>query len=135
LSIFIDTSAIYAGIAAGDEFHTAAVRSWAGLFERRESLLTHSLVEVEAAALLQTRLGVEAVEAMSDALLPQIQVVEIDRAGRRAALAALAADRRREVSLVDRVSFSLMRARGVDTAFTFDRHFAEAGFDLIGSRG
>ena len=135
MSVFVDTSAIYAGIAADDEFHAAAVRDWTRLFARQESLLTHSLVEVEATALLQTRLGVEAVEAMSDALLPQIQVVEVDRVRRRTALAALVTDRRRAVSIVDRVSFSLMRALGIETAFAFDRHFADAGFDLIGSRG
>ena len=135
MSVFVDTSAIYAGIAADDEFHGAAVRDWTRLFERRESLLTHSLVEVEATALLQIRLGVAAVEAMNDALLPQIRVVEVDRVRRRTALAALVTDRRRAVSVVDRVSFSLMSALGIETAFTFDRHFAEAGFDLIGSRG
>lgn len=132
MSLFVDTTAIYAGIAVNDEFHEAAVRDWTRLFEQRETLLTHSLVEVEAVTLLQTRIGIGAVAAMNDALLPQIQVVEVDRIARRTALAALTADRRRAVSIVDRVSFNLMRVLGIKTAFTFDRHFADAGFELVG---
>lgn len=132
MSLFVDTTAIYAGIAENDEFHEAAVRDWTRLFEQRETLLTHSLVEVEAVTLLQTRIGIGAVEAMSDALLPQIQVVEVDRIARRAALAGLTADRRRAVSLVDRVSFNLMKVLGIKAAFTFDRRFADAGFELVG---
>jgi predicted nucleic acid-binding protein len=132
LSVFVDTTAIYAGIAANDEFHEAAVRAWTRLFGERETLLTHSLVEVEAVTLLQTRIGIGAVEAMSDALLPQIQVVEVDRVERRAALAALVAGRQRGVSIVDRVSFNLMKVLGLRTAFTFDRDFAVAGFEVVG---
>lgn len=132
MTLFVDTTAIYAGIAADDEFHEAAVRDWMRLFEQRETLLTHSLVEVEAVTLLQARIGIGAVQAMSDALLPQIQVVEVDRITRRAALAALTADRRRAVSMVDRASFNLMKVLGIKTAFTFDRRFADAGFELVG---
>lgn len=36
----------------------------------------------------------------------------------------------RKLSLCDAASFILMRERGVARAFTFDRHFAEAGFEL-----
>jgi predicted nucleic acid-binding protein len=36
-----------------------------------------------------------------------------------------------DLSLVDLVSFVLVRSRRVRKAFTFDQHFAEAGFDLL----
>lgn len=35
---------------------------------------------------------------------------------------------RSKISLVDRVSFEVMRARGINEAFAFDRDFAAAGF-------
>jgi predicted nucleic acid-binding protein len=37
----------------------------------------------------------------------------------------------RDLSLVDFVSFELMRREGIRTAFTFDRHFAEQGFECV----
>jgi uncharacterized protein len=37
-----------------------------------------------------------------------------------------------EVSFTDCISFAIMRRHGVATAFTFDRHFLHAGFNVIG---
>ena len=44
--------------------------------------------------------------------------------------ALLAADRRK-VSLVDRSSFHIMRSRMVRTAFAFDPHFRDQGFEVL----
>lgn len=38
---------------------------------------------------------------------------------------------RRQLSLVDCVSFTVMRERGIKTAFVFDDHFEEQGFECI----
>jgi len=37
----------------------------------------------------------------------------------------------KEWSLVDCISFIVMRERGIKQALTFDRHFEQAGFDAI----
>ncbi len=132
MSVFVDTSAIFAGLMRRDQFHEQAISIWSGLLEREETLITHSLVEVETVTLLQSRAGVEAVTAFAKVLLPKLRVIEVDRDERREALAELASQGRRELSLVDRVSFAAMRRRGIGHAFTFDRHFAQAGFELVG---
>jgi predicted nucleic acid-binding protein len=44
--------------------------------------------------------------------------------------ASLAAPRRR-VSLVDWASFELMRRRGIERAFAFDRDFSTQGFEIV----
>ena len=49
----------------------------------------------------------------------------------RAAVAAVLASARRNLSLVDCASFEVMRRRGLRTAFTLDRHFAEQGFAVV----
>jgi predicted nucleic acid-binding protein len=46
------------------------------------------------------------------------------------AMPALIVASRREMSLVDAVSFEAMRRRGLDQPLAFDRHFEEAGFSL-----
>ena len=52
-----------------------------------------------------------------------------------AAVVALLAGSRRSTSLVDFVSFEVMRRLGIRTAFTFDRDFGRAGFRTVPSRG
>jgi predicted nucleic acid-binding protein len=47
------------------------------------------------------------------------------------AISALLTAGRRGLSLVDCASFEIMRSRGINTAFTFDLHFAEQGFTCI----
>jgi predicted nucleic acid-binding protein len=46
-------------------------------------------------------------------------------------VAALLATGARDVSLVDRVSFALMRSAEIVEAFAFDRHFEHEGFTLV----
>ena len=46
-------------------------------------------------------------------------------------MTSLLASGRKDVSLVDWVSFELMRRAGISMAFAFDRDFAAQGFSLI----
>jgi len=86
---------------------------------------------VEATALAQRRLGLEAVRTLRDDLVPVLRVAWVDEDLHATALTALVAAGRRSVSLVDHVSFELMRRRGVRRALALDRHFAAQGFELL----
>lgn len=97
-----------------------------------ERLVTHSYVLVETTALAQRRLGLGAVRALRDALFPLLGVVWVDRDLHAGALTATLAARRRDVSLVDHVSFEIMRRRALTRAFAFDAHFAGEGFETVG---
>ena len=96
-----------------------------------EPLLTHNYVVLETTALTQRRLGGAAVRALHEDLLPLVDVVWVDEDLHRAAVTALLAGIRRRVSLVDWVSFELMRRRGIETAFAFDRDFGVQGFETV----
>ena len=64
-------------------------------------------------------------------LLPPLTVSWVDEELHRAAVTSLLASGRKDVSLVDWVSFELMRRAGISMAFAFDRDFAAQGFSLI----
>jgi uncharacterized protein len=91
----------------------------------------HSYVLVETIALAQRRVGMDAVRALRDELFPALAVEWVDARLHAEAVAALVASAQRSVSLVDHVSFTLMRRRNVRRALAVDRHFAAQGFDLV----
>lgn len=132
--VFVDTSALYALLDRDDENHGDASKIWARLLERGHPLLTHNYVLVETFALVQRRLGVEAVRALQQDLLPVVEILWVDAALHQGAVEALLASGSRSVSLVDRVSFLLMRRRRIQTAFAFDDDFQQEGFKILGGR-
>lgn len=129
--IFLDTSGLLAVLDSSDASHPQAARAWRELLEGSEALLTTSYVLVETMALAQRRLGLGAVADLEQAIVPAVNVVWVEEGLHRLASGALLAARRRDLSLVDCVSFAVMRQRGIRTAFALDRHFAEQGFDLL----
>lgn len=129
--IFLDTSAIYALADRADPNHQRAARHFATALASEERFLTHSYVLVESMALLQHRLGLaQALAFAEDAR--KFEVEWVTSAVHARAVARLRKAGRRQMSLVDCVSFLTMQARGVDTAFAFDTHFEDEGFRILG---
>jgi len=131
VTTFIDTSALLAILDADETRHGDARAVWETLLERDEPWVTTNYVLVETYALTARRLGSAAVHTLSDDILPVVDVEWIDRETHERAVAVLVAANRRDLSLVDIVSFDAMRRRGIQTAFAFDRHFLDAGFALL----
>jgi uncharacterized protein len=93
--------------------------------------VTSNYVLLETTALVQKRLGFDAVTTLHADVLPVVQVEWMDPALHQAAAAILITMRRRDLSLVDCTSFELMRRLGLRAVFGFDRHFAEQGFTCL----
>ncbi|MGH3441974.1 MAG: type II toxin-antitoxin system VapC family toxin [Nitriliruptorales bacterium] len=127
--ILADTSALYALLDRDDRNHVAAVAAWDTV--SAETPLTHNYVVVETMALTQHRLGMGATEDLCRLVLPALRIEFIDPATHDAAMAALLAAGQRDVSLVDRVSFEVMRRLGIRRAFAFDADFADEGLELV----
>lgn len=130
MTVFVDTSAMYALVDRDDAMHEVAAQTFRFLVNG-ERLVSHNYVLLEAIALTQRRLGLEAVRDLNDRLVPLIDIRWIDPEDHRAAAEAMLAAGRKRVSLADWASFALMRRYRVDLAFTFDRDFAGQGFELI----
>jgi uncharacterized protein len=126
---FVDTSAIYAWADTADPNHAAAVRRLQALLGSGEDLLTHNYVLVESLALLQSRLGLAAaIKLARDSEAFVIEWVDDDLHAR--GVRELERSKKRNVSLVDHISFLVMERRHVATAFAFAPDFTAAGFRL-----
>lgn len=132
--ILFDTSAIYALADTADPNNARATSLLQRLLQDHELLLLHSYVLAEAASLLQRRVGLSAALRFlrESELFPVHWVAETEH---RQAVELLEQQGRRDLSLVDCVSFAVMRLHAIDTAFTFDADFERAGFRVYGATG
>jgi len=131
MSVFVDTSALFAVLDADDQNHEHAKQAWANLVTQEIELVCTNYVLVETFALAQNRLGMAAVRVLQEDVIPVLRVEWMDERAHSASITALLIAARRQLSLVDCVSFDTMRRLGIKTAFAFDRHFAEQGFECI----
>ncbi len=129
--VFLDTGYLLALEVANDQYHVAAVEHWnrvehAGL----PQFVTTSGVFGEVVTYLNSRnLHAKAIEVGSELLdSPSITLIHIDNALFAEAWELLIRRADKRYLLTDCASFSLMRRLGITTAFTFDHHFRQAGF-------
>jgi predicted nucleic acid-binding protein len=131
VAVFIDTSAFFAVLDADDANHAAAGRIWKSLIEQREELVCSNYILIESFALLQRRLGLEAARVFQSDVAGMLQVRWVDEPLHAAGVSALLTAGRRQLSLVDCVSFELMRRLGLTTAFAFDQDFVDQDFTCL----
>ena len=131
MSVFVDTSAFYAALDVEDDNHSVAQQIWQQLLQGHVLLHSTSYVVVETFALVQRRLGMAAVRVLQEDLMPFVVIHWVDQETHTAGVESLITVDRRSLSLVDCVSFVVMRQLGIRDAFAFDDHFTEQGFTLL----
>lgn len=129
--IFIDTSAFLAVLDRGDAGHAKAAQAWNDILATDAELVTTNYVVVETCALVQNRLGLVALRVFQAEVVPAIRIQWVDEAVHHASVGTLLAVARKNLSLVDCVSFETMRLLGIASAFTLDKHFKEQGFNCL----
>jgi predicted nucleic acid-binding protein len=132
MKIYVDTSAFLAVLNAGDDFHSRAAAIWFDLLDQSAELITNSFVLVETHALVQNRLGLDAVRTLTGDIIPLLEVRWVDADLYQQAVNIALTANRRQLSLVDCSSFVVMRRDHIVKAFTFDNHFGEQGFEVLG---
>lgn len=131
MSAFVDSSAFYALLVRTDDAHEPVRAAFGRLLDRGSPLWTTSFVIVETMALLQHRVGLSAARDFDEDVLPAVRIEWIDERLYRRGVDRLGREDRRQLSLVDCVSFEFMRDQGLTTALAVDAHFAEAGFHVV----
>jgi predicted nucleic acid-binding protein len=128
--IFVDTSALLAFLDRDALRHEEVASTFADVLRKRRAL-THNYVVVETEALAHRRLGGTVTRRLLEDVVPTLEVAWVDQPLHAAAVAAHVRSLRRRSSLVDHVSFELMRERGIVSALALDRHFANEGFRVL----
>jgi len=130
--IFIDTGAFLARHVERDTYHERACRAWQQLETENPPLFTSNFVFDELFTLLGRRTSYSFAAERARHLMASRQL-EVLRPVEETELAALELFEKfadQKVSFTDCTSFVLMRERRIDRVFSFDRHFALAGFEL-----
>jgi predicted nucleic acid-binding protein len=132
VTVFVDTSAFLAILDADDARHGSAADAWTRIVESEDSILTSNYVVLECIALLHSRFGTTAARRFVEDMTPAVEIAWVDRAVHDAAVAAaLAGPGKGGPSLVDCVSFELIRRLGVEKVLAYDRHFRSRGYDSV----
>lgn len=131
--VFVDAGAWIALSDARDRHHWSAMAYHQRLLHDRRMLVTTNLVIAEAYVLIRRRGGHQAAMRFLRALNRSnvVQKVYSDAQVDAEAEEILRRYDDQAFSYADAVSFAVMRARGIDHAFAFDRHFQSAGFTLV----
>jgi len=131
--IFIDTGAFLGKYFARDQHHRKAVRAWKSLADKRQPCFTSNFVLDEFFTLLGRRAGgaFAAERARRVYASRAFTILRPEEEDEHQAVDLLAKFADQEVSFTDCISFVLMRRRGLQRVFGFDRHFRAAGFQTF----
>jgi len=134
--IFVDTGAFVARYVRRDGHHARARRVWAEIERLRTACFTSNFVFDETFTLLGRQSSYSFAAERARALLGSkaLTILRPDAEDELAAVEFLAKFADQEVSYTDCVSFTLMRRHRLSRVFTFDRHFRDAGFEVLTSR-
>jgi len=132
--VFVDTGAWIALAEVLDPYHERALAQWERLRRGGIRLSTSVAVVLETFTFLDRRGSRELALRWKDGLaaVGRLEVVECRAADLDAAWAYFDRKELHKLSLVDALSFVIMRRRGIHSAFAFDTHFAAAGFRCLG---
>lgn len=134
MSVFADTSGLYALLVGSEEGHADLVQEFREVLTGNRPLWTTSYVLIETIALLQNRVGLEPVRDFDEHVLPLLSVEWVSEDLHRRGARRLSMENRRRLSFVDCVSFEFMRQQGISDVLGLDRHFEEAGYRLLPGR-
>jgi predicted nucleic acid-binding protein len=130
--IFVDSGALIGRYLANDPYHSVAVRAWREV--EGSQLLTTNHVLDEVVTLLARRAGYPFAAERAERIYFS-SAFEIVCSGLEDEHEAVRYFRKfsdQRVSFTDCISFAVMKHHRLNTAFTFDRHFLNAGFRVIG---
>lgn len=128
--IFADTGAFLALYIKHDQYHRQAQKVFRAL-SRPFSTSNHVVDELATLLGRIAEYGYAA-DRMDDLYASEsIEVLASTREDEMEAIRWMRKYSDKEISFTDCISFAVMRRMGIHAVFTFDRHFRDAGFEII----
>jgi predicted nucleic acid-binding protein len=133
LTVYVDTSAWIAFLTERDTHHAEAVETLTRLARQRVPLRTGQHTWIELADGIAARKGQAEAARILEAMLGDARL-RVMASGPVYAKAWTLFTQRTDwkVDLSDCMSFALMEALAIRQAFTYDRDFEKAGFEIVG---
>jgi predicted nucleic acid-binding protein len=128
--IFVDTSAWLAVMDTGDNHHAQAAETYARLLKDKFRLVTTILVVAETQIWLRRRISPDSAQTFLRNVnnSPRVDILYPDAGIEKQAKKILYQFADHDFSLTDAISFVMMKELEIKEAFTYDKHFATAGF-------
>ena len=133
-AVFVDTSGYVALLSENDKRHRDASAIIGELVQKQATLFTTNFVVAETHATLLRYVGDEGARSFLREILsgsPGTVIVRAEEDDERAASEIIFRYIDKDFSMVDAISFVVMERMGIKQAFTFDKHFAQYGFDVL----
>jgi predicted nucleic acid-binding protein len=130
MTVFLDTVGLLALWDETDQWHKAANASFSQLLTSRTNLITTSFVLLECGNAAARRPFRPAVTRLRIQMEQGNRLIVPTPEDCRAAWVAYDNERQAGAGIVDHISFVVMRRMGASKAFTNDRHFRTAGFEI-----
>jgi len=127
-TVFVDTSGFYAFLDGTDPFHDRSLDCFARARKESWRLVTTNYVLHGSWAVIQSRLGWEAVDAWRDLMVTGIEIVWVDGGLHALGEARCRQARLRQLSLTDCISIEVMRSRRIREFIGQDDHLSREGF-------
>jgi uncharacterized protein len=129
-TVFIDTGYLLALELANDQNHQLAKQHWQQIITTLPPLVTTSYVFDEVVTYLNSRgYHAKAIQVGNNLLRsPSLQLIHVDETLFYEAWDYFQQYQDKDYSLTDCISFIVMQKFGIRRAFSFDKHFFQAGF-------
>ena len=133
MTVFLDTSYLLALELANDQNHAPAQAHWRSVAQQLPLLVTTTYVFDETVTFFNSRgYHAKAVQIGNNLLhSPSLQLIHVDEALFYEGWQFFERHQDKQYSLTDCISFVVMRQLGLDTVYTFDHHFTQAGFTQV----
>lgn len=128
--MFVDAGPFIGLYVERDQYHDRAVAAWALRQANTSDLVTTNFVLAETLNLIGKSRPAVATADAGLAIYRRITIVPVEESDVIGALHWMRQYADQRFSFVDCTSFVLMRRLGLKRAFTFDHHFAVAGFHV-----
>jgi len=131
-TMFVDTSAWFAGIAKNDQYNEPAMKCRNLLLKGKTRFITSNLIIHETTMLLERKVSKKESIRFLKAIFkdPIVEIIHADEDVEQEAYELYQKYKDQDFSIVDCISFMIMRKYQIYRCFTFDKHFSTMGFNV-----